>query len=78
MPSLNEPGGISQLEALACGCLVVARATGGLRDTVRPISGKEERPRGNGFLFSDYTPAAFYDAMNRCSSFFARSSARRV
>ena len=78
MPSLNEPGGISQLEALSTGCLVVARATGGLRDTVHPISEKEERPKGNGFLFSDYTPAAFYDAMSRCGRFFVESSERRI
>ena len=78
MPSLNEPGGISQLEALACGCLVVARATGGLRDTVYPISEKEEKTGGNGFLFSDYTASAFYDAMARCSRFFAESSEKRI
>ncbi len=36
MPSMHEPGGISLLEAFAAGCLVLARATGGLRDTVFP------------------------------------------
>ncbi len=69
MPSMNEPGGISQLEALSCGCLVVARATGGLRDTVFPVRVLENKVEGNGFLFSDYSPWAFYDAMERASSF---------
>jgi len=70
MPSMNEPGGISQLEALACGCLVVARATGGLRDTIFPIRVTGEKVEGNGFLFSDYSPWAFYDAMERASNFY--------
>jgi starch synthase len=73
MPSLHEPGGISQLEALACGCLVVARATGGLRDTVVPIRMKGSSVEGNGFLFSDFTPSSFYDAMHRCAEFFRNS-----
>ncbi|MDH7552389.1 MAG: glycogen/starch synthase [Spirochaetota bacterium] len=73
MPSLHEPGGISQLEALACGCLVVARATGGLRDTVIPIRMKDSSVEGNGFLFSDFTPVSFYDAMQRCAEFFRTS-----
>ncbi len=70
MPSMNEPGGISQLEAFACGCLVVARATGGLRDTVFPIREKKGEVKGNGFLFSDFTSWSFYDAMERCMNFF--------
>ena len=37
MPSMHEPGGISQLEAMAAGCPVIARATGGLRDTIKPV-----------------------------------------
>lgn len=74
MPSLHEPGGISQLEALACGCLVVARATGGLRDTIMPIRVKELSVEGNGFLFSDFNAASFYDAMQRCAAFFKNSN----
>jgi starch synthase len=74
MPSMNEPGGISQLEALACGCLVVARATGGLRDTVFPVRVMENTVEGNGFLFSDYSPWAFYDAMERAASFYRSNS----
>jgi len=73
MPSLYEPGGISQLEAFACGCLVVARATGGLRDTVHPIVVRGKRIDGNGFLFADYTAGSFYDAMQRCAVFFEAS-----
>ncbi|MBN1495598.1 MAG: glycogen/starch synthase [Spirochaetes bacterium] len=70
MPSMHEPGGISQLEALAAGNLVLARATGGLRDTVFPIRVRGDSIEGNGFLFSDYNSWAFYDAMERAKQFF--------
>ncbi|MCU0847591.1 MAG: glycogen/starch synthase [Spirochaetes bacterium] len=73
MPSMHEPGGISQLEAFAAGALVLARATGGLRDTVTPVRIRGEGVEGNGFLFSDYNPASFYDAMERASYFFRSS-----
>ncbi len=71
MPSMNEPGGISQLEAFACGCLVIARATGGLRDTVFPVRVKGGDVEGNGFLFLDFNAWAFYDAIQRAHNFFA-------
>jgi starch synthase len=73
MPSMHEPGGISQLEAMALGNIIVARATGGLRDTVFPIRTRGEIIEGNGFLFSDYHSWAFYDAMERASLFFKNS-----
>jgi starch synthase len=69
MPSMNEPGGISQLEALACGCFIIARATGGLRDTVFPLRVLNGEVEGNGFLFSDYSAWAFYDAVERAHNF---------
>jgi len=78
MPSMYEPGGISQLEAFACGCFVVARATGGLRDTVRPLRIKGRHIEGNGFLFTDYSSESFYDAMARCSAFFTKSSEEEI
>lgn len=78
MPSQNEPGGISQLEAFAAGCLVVARATGGLRDTVFPIRARGEELEGNGFLFSDYNATAFYDAMERAAGFLRESDENAI
>ncbi len=70
MPSMHEPGGISQLEAMAAGCPVIARATGGLRDTIKPVTGEGRNVEGYGFLFSDFSPWSFYDAMERASQFF--------
>ncbi len=70
MPSLYEPGGISNLEALACGCFVIARATGGLRDTIKPLLTRRHTVEGNGILFADYSAGSLYDAMKRFQRFF--------
>jgi starch synthase len=57
MPSRFEPGGITQLEALAAGTLVIGRDSGGISATVDNFN--QEAMTGNGFLFHDYTPTAF-------------------
>jgi glycogen synthase len=73
MPSQSEPGGLAQLEAFACGALVLARATGGLRDTVQRICAPSQavpgRVTGNGFLFEDYSPRAFAAAAAEAAQF---------
>jgi starch synthase len=74
MPSMHEPGGISQLEAFACGSFVCARATGGLKDTVHPMVSRGRRVEGNGVLFSDYSAPAFYDAMQRFHALYTSAS----
>jgi len=57
MPSRFEPGGITQLEALAAGTLVIGRKIGGISATIENF--EEEKMTGNGFLFDDYTAKAF-------------------
>ena len=52
MPSLFEPCGISQMIALRYGTLPIVRATGGLKDTVKPYN--EFTGEGNGFSFDNY------------------------
>ena len=59
MPSRFEPGGITQLEALACGTLVIGRNVGGISSTIENFS--PDTGSGNGFLCNDYTPTAFAD-----------------
>jgi starch synthase len=49
IPSLFEPCGLTQMYALRYGTIPVARATGGLRDTVVPFD--PQRGIGNGILF---------------------------
>lgn len=65
MPSLFEPCGLSQLIALAYGTVPVARATGGLCDTVIDADSTDE---GNGFLFADYSAGELKDAIGRAVS----------
>jgi starch synthase len=50
MPSLYEPCGLSQMIGMRYGCLPVARAVGGLKDTIKH--------RRTGFLFNAITPVA--------------------
>ena len=78
MPSEFEPGGISQLEAMSCGCVVVAHATGGLRDTVTPLQVSGATVRGCGVLFGDYQPGYFLDAVARCTWFFRNATASQI
>ena len=62
MPSLFEPCGLSQLIAFAYGPIPVARATGGLADTVIDADGSQD---GNGFLFRDYSIDELEQAIHR-------------
>lgn len=56
MPSRFEPGGLTQLEALTCGSLVVARNVGGLSATLRRFD--DAKGEGDGFLFDEYSSTA--------------------
>ncbi|MBS3740974.1 MAG: glycogen/starch synthase [Candidatus Cloacimonetes bacterium] len=49
MPSRYEPSGLPQMEVLRLGTLPVVRATGGLKDSIKPLNLKENT--GNGFVF---------------------------
>lgn len=61
MPSLYEPCGLTQMRAQRYGAPVVARAVGGLRDTV---------DASVGFVFDGYDPAQLSDALSRAGQCF--------
>ncbi|MCB0322461.1 MAG: glycogen/starch synthase [Bdellovibrionales bacterium] len=63
MPSRYEPGGITQLEALATGTLVIARKVGGIAATLDDYSAVTGL--GNSFLFRDYTSTALKHVVYR-------------
>jgi starch synthase len=63
VPSRFEPCGLVQQYAQRYGALPVARATGGLVDTVVDCDAKLET--GTGFLFEDETPRALLAATER-------------
>lgn len=68
MPSLFEPCGLSQLIALRYGTIPVARAVGGLADTIIDADGSE---RGYGFLFTDYTAEELVHAVGRAMAAYS-------
>jgi starch synthase len=56
MPSRFEPGGITQLEAMTAGTLVVGRNVGGISATIDNFNSSMNT--GNGFLFDEYSSTA--------------------
>ncbi|HEX9372417.1 MAG TPA: glycogen/starch synthase [Roseiflexaceae bacterium] len=68
MPSRYEPCGLGQLIALRYGTIPIARATGGLNDTVR------EGHDGNGFRYHHYETGHLIDAIARCLACFRDTS----
>ncbi|MFN3741131.1 MAG: glycogen synthase [Anaerolineales bacterium] len=63
MPSRYEPCGIAQMIAMRYGALPLARATGGLKDTIEDGQ--------SGFLFEEADPQALQDALERALSVYA-------
>lgn len=68
MPSLFEPCGLAQMVAPIYGTLAVARATGGLADTVHPLDAHASS--GNGFLFEHYDSGGLRWGIDRAMDFF--------
>lgn len=68
MPSRYEPCGLAQMIGMRYGCLPVARATGGLRDTILDTQIPEN---STGFLFENATPAALAAALRRAIAAYA-------
>jgi len=67
MPSKFEPCGLGQIISLRYGTIPIVRSTGGLADTVVDIEGNPKR--GNGFVFTEYTPTALLDATRRAMEY---------
>ncbi len=63
MPSRYEPCGLAQMIAMRYGCVPLARATGGLEDTIIDAGSSEES--GTGFLFKPATSVALVEALRR-------------
>ncbi len=68
IPSRYEPCGLIQMSAMRYGCVPLARATGGLRDTITDLKDSKE---GTGFLFNETTPEAMTKALKRALKAYA-------
>lgn len=71
MPSLFEPCGIGQLLAKRYGTLPIARATGGLADTIVSYNGQNEK-EANGFLFNDFDIWGLLWAISEAEKVYAK------
>ncbi len=58
IPSRFEPCGLTQMIAMRYGTVPIARATGGLKDTITPYQQQKGKVYGNGFLFKQISAAA--------------------
>jgi len=72
MPSKYEPCGLGQLIAMRYGSIPVARATGGLIDTIQDY--EPLTSTGTGFLFHDYTSSALISALKRAFCVFTEKN----
>ncbi len=71
MPSRFEPCGLNQMYSLRYGTVPLVRRTGGLADTVIDV---DEKPNvGTGFVFSEYSPQALLNAINRALMHFSET-----
>lgn len=67
MPSRYEPCGLAQMIAMRYGCIPIARATGGLKDT---IIDQADSQRGTGFLFEGASGKALAETIERALGFY--------
>jgi ADP-glucose type glycogen/starch synthase len=65
-PSLYEPCGIPQVEGPRYGTLPIVRKTGGLADTVEPLTAS----KGNGFVFREYQVTGLIEAIREALAFY--------
>jgi starch synthase len=63
IPSREEPCGLNQFYGFRYGTIPVARAVGGLKETIIPFNPRTSQ--GNGFLFHSFSPRALVGAVRR-------------
>ena len=63
IPSLHEPCGLNQFYGFRYGTVPIVRATGGLKETVKPYI--PATGEGNGFIFQEYSAVALLAALKQ-------------
>ncbi len=69
LPSLSEPSGLNLFAAFRYGTVPVARATGGLKETIRQVNLRTGS--GNGFVFRDYTVGSLVRAVKQAVALYS-------
>ena len=69
MPSLYEPGGLTQIYSLKYGTIPIVRDTGGLKDTIAEF--EIDVGSGNGFVFGSYEVRDLLQAVDRALELFS-------
>lgn len=70
MPSRYEPCGLSQMISMRYGCVPIARRTGGLADTIQPVS--RHVNGGTGFLFTKPYLSVFAETVKRALRYYQK------
>jgi starch synthase len=70
MPSRFEPCGLGQMISMRYGTIPIARATGGLKDSILEFNLKTRE--GTGFLFYEYKPTKFLKAIDKALNVFKK------
>ena len=74
IPSRYEPCGLTQMIAMRYGCVPIARATGGLKDTVVDFNQSKDSV---GFLFGEASPGALAESLGRALQVYRDQAAWR-
>jgi starch synthase len=74
IPSRYEPCGLTQMIAMRYGCIPIARATGGLRDTIQDF---DRSSQSTGFLFQKASSGALAGALRRFLRIFPEEETRQ-
>ena len=75
MPSLFEPCGLPQMICPLYGTIPIAHDTGGIHDTVSPLT--VEKDSGNGFLFKHYNSKSLSWAIDQAMVFYKLPAATK-
>ncbi len=75
MPSKFEPCGLGQLISYRYGTVPIARATGGLKDTITDLT--EDPVHGTGFLFEKYNSRELLNTIDRALELYKNRRAWR-
>jgi glycogen synthase len=72
IPSIFEPFGLVQLEAMSCECVPIGSRTGGIKDTV--VSYDQDREKATGFLVDKGDPQKLLETMRQALDLLNRRS----